>query len=115
LTILIKFIIQIIVSAPVLVCHVENTWDGANTVKEQINEIAQNYHTVCFVSDRDSVPLTRCDEIYTAPAGMTSYNINYPFAFICGGYRKACFKNFVESLQEDNPSVFLIPINGCIY
>lgn len=96
-------------------CHVENTWAGANTVKEQINEIAQNYYTVCFISDENSIPLIRYDEIHTAPAGMTSYKISYPIAFVCGGYRKACFKNFVESLQEDNPMVFLIPISGCIY
>ena len=112
---LVNLLFRFVAAAPLLVCHVEQTWDGAYRVRDEVSGIAQQHYTVCFVSDKDSVPLTRCDEVLLAPAGVCYYKVRYPIAFVCGGYRDACFKNFMRFLHEDNPHVWFIPLQGAIY
>lgn len=107
---LIKFILNI----PLLVCHVEEGWEGAYGVVEDINNSCFE-KVICFVSGEGSMSLIRCNEMYSAPAGVTDYRINYPIAFICGGYKEACLKNFSKWLKEDNPGVMIIEIKGLIY
>ena len=81
---MLSWILSLFLHAPFLVCHAETTWYGAFKVKDSINELSKNHYTVCFVSDKDSVPLIKYNELQIAPAGVAYYHINYPIAFVCG-------------------------------